>query len=164
MHLEHEGRTDGGSASQTGARRPSSSRARLELAPVRIPSARDARRPAALNARVRAVGEHTMTGELAVSSEHRADDLILSLSGELDLATSGLLERELDAAHASRAMRLIVDLSALEFIDSCGLKTLAKANQHATETGQQFSIRQGPRGVQRMFELIETAQPFHFDD
>jgi anti-sigma B factor antagonist len=164
MHLEHEHGTDGGSASQPGARRPSSARARLELARVGIASERDARRQAALNTRVRAVGEHTMTGELAVSSEHRADELILSLSGELDLATSGLLERELDAAHASRAMRLIVDLSALEFIDSCGLKTLAKAHEHTTENGQQFSLRQVPRGVQRMFELIETAQPLRFDD
>jgi hypothetical protein len=40
-----------------------------------------------------------------VSSEPRAGVLILSLSGELDLAASALLERELESAEAARPTR-----------------------------------------------------------
>jgi hypothetical protein len=56
-------------------------------------------------------------GEFVVGTERRPDTVILSLSGELDLAASALLERELDAAEAARPMRLVVDLTGLEFID-----------------------------------------------
>ena len=64
------------------------------------------------------VRDPSLAGEFVVSRERRADALILSLSGELDLATSALLERELDAAQATRPMRLVIDLTGLEFIDS----------------------------------------------
>jgi anti-sigma B factor antagonist len=103
-------------------------------------------------------------GELVVSSERRAEVLILSLSGELDLAGSALLERELDAAEAARPMRLVVDLTGLEFIDSGGLHTLVQAHERANANGRQLSLRQGPRGVRRLFELTKTVQLFSFEN
>jgi stage II sporulation protein AA (anti-sigma F factor antagonist) len=106
----------------------------------------------------------TPAGELVVSRERRADMVILSLSGELDLATSALLERELDAAEAARPMRLVVDLAGLEFIDSSGLNTLVQAHERASENGHQLFLRQGPRPVRRLFELTNTVRLFSFDD
>jgi anti-sigma B factor antagonist len=114
----------------------------------------------------RAVRPHDLTpaGELVVSRERRADMVVLSLSGELDLATSALLERELDAAEAARPMRLVVDLAGLEFIDSSGLNTLVQAHERASENGHQLLLRQGPRPVRRLFELTNTVGLFSFDD
>jgi anti-sigma B factor antagonist len=106
----------------------------------------------------------SLAGELVVSSERRADVLILSLRGELDLATSALLERELDAAEAARPTRLVVDLSGLEFIDSSGLSALVRARERASQNGHQLSLRQGPRVVERLFELTRSVELFSFDD
>jgi anti-anti-sigma factor len=115
-------------------------------------------------ARMATVPDLPLAGELVVSKEHRADVLILSLRGELDLATSALLERELDAAEAARPARLVVDLSGLEFIDSSGLNTLMQARKRASLNGHQLSLRQGPRIVQRLFELTKSVALFSFDD
>jgi anti-sigma B factor antagonist len=110
------------------------------------------------------IRDPTRPCELVVSSERRAGVLILSLSGELDLAASALLERELASAEAGRPTRVVVDLTGLEFIDSSGLRTLMQANERASENGHQLALRQGPRAVRRLFELTSTAQRFSFDD
>lgn len=107
--------------------------------------------------------ERRDAGALIVRSERRADVVILWLSGALDGATSALLNRELDA-QAGRTMRLVLDLTGLEFIDSSGLHTLMQAHQRASENGHQLSLRPGPRSVQRLFELTDTVHLFSFDD
>jgi anti-sigma B factor antagonist len=101
--------------------------------------------------------ELTAAGALAVRRERRQDALILWLSGELDRATSALLERELDGALAGHPLRLVVDLTDLEFIDAGGLETLVRAHQRARENGQQLSFRQGPGVIQRLLALTSSA-------
>jgi anti-sigma B factor antagonist len=120
-------------------------------------------RDAGWRARMAGLHDLSLAGELVVSSERRADVLILSLRGELDLATSALLERELDAAEAARPARLVVDLSGLEFIDSSGLNALVRARERASQNGHQLSLRQGPRVVERLFELTKSVELFSFD-
>jgi anti-sigma B factor antagonist len=106
----------------------------------------------------------TRVGELAVRRQRGADMLILSLSGELDIATSDLLDRELHAAEATGPQRVVVDLAGLQFIDSIGLRTLVRAHERATGNGHQLSLRQAPRAVKRLLELTETLQPLLLDD
>jgi anti-sigma B factor antagonist len=106
----------------------------------------------------------TRPGEFVVGSKRRAEVLILSLSGDLDLAASALFERELDAAEADRPRRLVVDLTELNFIDSSGLHTLVQAHRRASDNGHELSLRQGPRAVRRLFELTKTAELFSYDD
>lgn len=96
-------------------------------------------------------------GALAVRSERRADVVILWLSGALDGATSALLNRELDA-QAGRTMRLVLDLTGLEFIDSNGLDTLERTHRRASERAQRLSFRQGLHVGQRPLDLIRNAQ------
>ncbi len=122
-----------------------------------------AEREAGWRARMAGMRDLPLAGELVVSRERRADVLILSLRGELDLATSALLQRELDAAEAARPVRLVVDLSGLEFIDSSGLNTLVQARERASQNGHQLSLMQGPRAVQRLFELTKSVALFSFD-
>lgn len=64
-----------------------------------------------------------MAGELAVRWDRQDDMLIMWLSGALDQATVTLLDRELDG-RAVGMMRLVVDLTGPEFIDSPGLDAL----------------------------------------
>lgn len=83
-----------------------------------------------------------------MSVQRRGDAVILWLRGELDLATSALLELELDGAQVG-VNRLIVDLTGLELIDSVGLETLVQARQRACNNGQQLSFTRGLNVVDR---------------
>jgi anti-sigma B factor antagonist len=102
-------------------------------------------------------------GELAITSKLEADCLVLSLRGELDLASSIGLERELDDADSAPG-RVVIDLSGLVFMDSSGLRTLLHAQKQASSTGRQLLFRRGPYAVQRLLELTRTLDRFTFVD
>ncbi len=83
--------------------------------------------------------------------------VVIGVSGELDLASSPALERELERGAASKAELVIVDLRDLEFMDSTGLSVLVRAHQRAIENGQRFGIVKGPQQVQRLLTLTGVA-------
>ena len=58
---------------------------------------------------------------------------MISVSGELDLASSPTLEEELERVAESGAEVVVVDLRGLEFMDSTGLSVLVRAHQRAEE-------------------------------
>jgi anti-sigma B factor antagonist len=73
------------------------------------------------------------------------------------------LERELMRAETVGFDSMIVDLSALEFMDCSGMHALLGAHRRAHAAGRQVSLRQGPREVHRLFELAGVDQVFRFD-
>ena len=80
----------------------------------------------------------------------------LALRGELDLASSPTLERELEPLTAS-APQTVLDLRELEFMDSTGLSVLVKAHQRAEEQGKRFGLVNGSQQVQRLLTLTGVA-------
>jgi anti-sigma B factor antagonist len=80
---------------------------------------------------------------------------VLSLFGELDLASSATLEQEL--AKAGTAPLTIIDLQKLEFIDSTGLSLLVRAHQRAHEEDRGFGLINGRGQVQRLLDLTGLA-------
>jgi anti-anti-sigma regulatory factor len=104
-----------------------------------------------------AEGGQPAAGEFAVRWERQRVTLIMWLSGALDRATATLLSRELDA-RPTGTMRLVVDLTGLEFIDSPGLDALARVHWRATSRPARVSFRHGPHVAQRPLELIRTVQ------
>lgn len=94
-------------------------------------------------------GVEVVDGEQAV---------VIGVSGELDLATSPELERELQRSTASAAELLIIDLRKLEFMDSTGLSVLVRAHQKTTQSGKQFAVVKGPQQVQRLLSLTGVAE------
>ena len=97
-----------------------------------------------------------------ISSKLEADCLVLSLQGELDLASSVSLQQTLLEAETSGVRRLVVDLSELTFMDSTGLQTLIMAHNRASAAGRQLVLRRGPRAVQRVFEVTGTLDVFTY--
>ena len=90
---------------------------------------------------------------------HDDDEAVLiGVSGELDLASSPELERELDRGTASDVKLLIIDLRELEFMDSTGLSVLVRAHQKAMQSGKRFAIVKGPQQVQRLLSLTGVAE------
>jgi anti-anti-sigma factor len=90
-----------------------------------------------------------------VRDDERA--VVIGVSGELDLASSPELERELERGISSGAELLIIDLRRLEFMDSTGLSVLVRAHQKATESGKRLAVVKGPQQVQRLLSLTGVA-------
>ena len=92
---------------------------------------------------------------LEVRDEGRAT--VISLSGELDLASSPALQEELERAAAAETPMLIIDLRELDFMDSTGLSVLVRAHQRIEERGRQLAMVRGPQQVQRLLSLTGVA-------
>jgi anti-sigma B factor antagonist len=77
----------------------------------------------------------------------------IELGGELDVsAADGLLDR-LYSELARGAAEVVMDLKALSFIDSTGLRTLLQARDLCERHGARLSIVEGRGHVARVFEL-----------
>ena len=111
------------------------------------------RRRAATDRLAREVDNH-----FKVQARRKGTALILVVGGELDLASSGELEREVRLALDSDAASVIVDLREVEFIDSTGLGVLVKAHQQAGEAGREFALVRGASQVQRLLSLTGLAE------
>jgi anti-sigma B factor antagonist len=78
--------------------------------------------------------------------------------GELDLDTSPRLDEELQATRAAGAGRLVLDLRAVTFMDSTGLRLVIQWDKAARDEGFEFAIVPGPEVVQRVFRLTGMDQ------
>lgn len=93
-----------------------------------------------------------------VDVEERDSAALLQVSGELDLASSPLLERELERAfHNEGPGLVIIDMSGLEFMDSTGLSVLIRAHNRAQETGHRLGVAGGSQQVRRLLSLTGVA-------
>jgi anti-sigma B factor antagonist len=102
--------------------------------------------------------------EVVITPTHAAETIVLALAGDLDIASAPLLERHLDDAATIGSVRVVVDLSDVEFLDSTGLRVLLTARERLQERGQELRLRPGPPVVQRLFELTQTAGLFQFEE
>ncbi len=82
---------------------------------------------------------------------------MITVNGELDLASSGALEQELVKVSEGDFDQVIIDLRKLEFMDSTGLSTLVRAQQRTEECGRAFALVKGPQQVQRLLSLTGFA-------
>ncbi len=94
-----------------------------------------------------------MESSFRVDVRSEDETALVVVSGELDLASGPALEQELTGALASPARVVIVDLRALEFIDSTGISILIKAHQRAQANRRRFVVVKGPSQVQRLLGL-----------
>jgi anti-anti-sigma factor len=97
-----------------------------------------------------------MAEQLEIAESLDADALVLSVSGELDIATARLLDirlRELLEKHR----KIVLDLGELSFIDSTGLAVLVTAAQDAQNDGGGFAVRSVSPSAQRVLELSGVA-------
>jgi anti-anti-sigma factor len=94
------------------------------------------------------------TPEFAVKSRRLGSTHHIAPVGELDIATGPTLERELRRVEATDVDRIELDLAAVTFIDSAGIRVLTDADARTRADGGRLQITRGPRGVQRVLELV----------
>jgi anti-anti-sigma factor len=97
--------------------------------------------------------------------ETTSDDgtLVLSLQGEIDLATVSTLAAHLDHV-CDRADAVTVDLRRVGFIDCLGLRHLLCLQADAELVGCRVGFIQGPAPVRRVFELTGALAQLSFVD
>ena len=84
----------------------------------------------------------------------RTDDSVrLVLTGELDIATAPLLDTALEQAEVGGPAKILLDLAAVRFIDSSGLRTLIRAADRAAADGGRIAITGAGPQARRLFEL-----------
>ena len=98
-----------------------------------------------------------MQSNFRVEVRSEAGAPLLSVHGELDLASSPVLEEELERARELRPALIIIDLRELDFMDSTGLSILIRAHQDAEEAGHRLAIVNGSRQVRRLLSLTGVA-------
>jgi anti-anti-sigma factor len=92
-----------------------------------------------------------------------AEGVLVSLFGELDLATVDQLQDELDRlAVAGRKRELVIDLRELDFLDSTGLRLLLQLHSDCREDGCSLGLVPGGRAIQKLFAVTGTDAHFAF--
>ena len=69
----------------------------------------------------------------------RGDTIIIALKGEIDLESSPVA-RELLLGSVTGKRNLLVDLSAVTYIDSSGVASMVEALQASKKNGTQFAL------------------------
>jgi anti-sigma B factor antagonist len=92
-----------------------------------------------------------------LSIETRSDGGVAQvvLAGEFDLAAVPQFEDAIAGVEAGRPAAIVIDLSALTFMDSSGLRALVTADDRAGTAGRRLAIVPGPPAVRRVFEITQ---------
>ena len=85
---------------------------------------------------------------------------ILALQGEIDLHRSPEVKQTLDPLIAKKLPRILLDLSAVTYIDSSGLATLIETLQRVQAYGGKFALFGLRDSVRSVFEIARLDQIF----
>ncbi|MFF0543890.1 STAS domain-containing protein [Nocardia thailandica] len=83
---------------------------------------------------------------------------VLTVAGEVDLATAPALETALESVLAAKPEALVIDLTAVGFLASAGMATLVAAHQRAGDTTVAV-VADGP-ATSRQLKLTSLDQVF----
>jgi anti-anti-sigma factor len=85
---------------------------------------------------------------------HSDDVDIVAARGELDVSNAGELGAALNALIDDRAGDALVDLRAVDFMDSSGTHHLLNAHRRLTRQGRHFGVICSPGQVHRMLKAL----------
>jgi anti-sigma B factor antagonist len=100
---------------------------------------------------------------LGIEVRVEGESTVLALEGELDIASSPDLTDAVSKLAAEEVDRLVIDMTAVEFIDSTGIRALIETYQAWGKDQDRFQILPSPApAVTRVLALtgIEAQLPF----
>ena len=99
-------------------------------------------------------------GNFGIESLMVDDQAVLRLSGELDMDSAEVFAEAARRVHAEGIPCLVLDLSALDFVDSSGLSQFVLALKRQREIGGEV-VLQAPTGpVKRVLEIVGMNEIF----
>lgn len=72
--------------------------------------------------------------------------------GELDISTAPSLVRAMKQAERTNANIIVLDLRAVTFMDSTGVRCLLNAQERSLNSGERLLIRKGGPRIQELLE------------
>jgi anti-sigma B factor antagonist len=113
-----------------------------------------------------------MTGERLIESGpltlrvSRADidGVLIEARGELDMATAPVLHEQLFNDGIGPNQRIVVDLSSLSFIDSCGIKEIIRAHEAFNDGENRLSLVRPDGQVAEVIAITGADQFLIFRD
>jgi anti-sigma B factor antagonist len=100
---------------------------------------------------------------MQIDSAERGAWSVLSVTGEVDLATSPELQNALDTA-LEGSTEVVIDLSQVTFLDSTGLGVLVRAHRRAGEQGARLRLVVTESTVRRVIDVTGLAGVFSLYD
>jgi anti-anti-sigma factor len=99
---------------------------------------------------------------LTVRTAFEEGTYLIAVYGELDISTVAELQRHLSSAEATDAREIVVDLSALHFMDSTGIRLLFEAHSRSRADGDRLRLLRGSPSVHRAVEIcgLDRTLPF----
>jgi len=94
--------------------------------------------------------------DFASATRQVGDSLVITPTGELDMASAPEFEKEVERAQGGSA--IIVDLRELRFIDSTGIRALLQVYSAGQNGHSTVSFIRGQRNVQWVLELAGVEQ------
>ena len=87
-----------------------------------------------------------------------ADTAVVSIRGQLDIDTAPAVHTAFDTLGDRAVIRIVVDLSGLEFCDSIGLSTFVIAHRRCAEAGGWVRIAGPMPFMVRLLSVVGVAQ------
>jgi anti-anti-sigma factor len=103
-------------------------------------------------------------GQLSMRSGREGDTHTVAMSGEMDIANAGDVERELVRVEAGDAPAIVLDLGGLTFIDSTGIRMLLMADARSRADGDRLVLRRPSQAVLRVLHLAGIEDRLHFSE
>ena len=100
--------------------------------------------------------------DFRIDASEQGTTSAIELEGEWDLAYQAATTDAIAHALDRRPACLLLDLSRLSFIDSCGVHVVIDARNRCAEQGASLVIIPGPRAVQRVFEICGLIEILPF--
>jgi anti-sigma B factor antagonist len=96
----------------------------------------------------------------AIEESTDGDAHVFSLRGELDLQTAPALRQRLHGALEDGPIHLVLELSALTFMDSTGISVLVDALKHARRLGGDLILRSPSARTLRVLQVAGLVEIF----
>jgi anti-anti-sigma factor len=92
--------------------------------------------------------------DFRVSRERIAAAEHIRLQGELDMAVTSMLDREMRRAEAGDASQIVLELDELEFVDAAGVRLLLELKARSASSGHKLRMTPAvSEHVQRVFQV-----------
>ncbi|MEY2473325.1 MAG: anti-sigma factor antagonist [Actinomycetota bacterium] len=97
---------------------------------------------------------------LEVDATRRDDHSVLAVAGELDILGAPVLQEAVDRVLQQSYPSLVLDLSAVRFLDSAGLRVLVYAHRTLNEQGGRLRIVCTTRRVREVLRVSNLEHLF----
>jgi anti-sigma B factor antagonist len=99
---------------------------------------------------------------LQIRTQESPEEHVLVLSGELDLASSGILDTAIAELCTDGARRIVLEMGDLSFMDSTGLRAVLVGRELCEVNGGELLIGETSQQVQRLLDISGVAEKLTF--